>query len=254
MAQVALVRPPAASLADGITTHIEASVIDVELARRQWRDYVDALIAHGWQIVEVPVDDSCPDSVFIEDAAFVFRDVAVVCRPGADERRPEVPPVAQALAAQGYRVVEIHAPGTIDGGDVMKIGDDVYIGRGGRTNDAGIEQVRAALEPLGARVHAVDCDKALHLKSAVTALPDGSVIGWGPVVPDDGLPPVLAMPEEGGAHVVDIGGGAVLMAASGPTSVQQIAARGYEPVVVDISEFEKLEGCVTCLSIRLRDL
>ena len=208
---------------------------------------------NGWDIDEVDPDDSCPDSVFIEDAAFVFGRTAVIANPGADERKPEVPPVAARLAELGLDMVAVEAPGTLDGGDVLKIGDDIYIGLGGRTNQAGIAQVRSLLEPFGARVHAVPCDRALHLKSAVTALPDGTVLGWGPVTPSDGLPPVLGMPEEPGAHVVDLGGGAVLMAASAPQSANQIAERGFTPVTVDISEFEKLEGCVTCLSIRIRN-
>lgn len=207
---------------------------------------------NGWDIVQVAGDDACPDSVFIEDAAFVFGDVAVVANPGADSRKPEVPPVANALAELGLDLKRVEGPGTLDGGDVMKIGRDVYVGHGGRTNGAGIEQVRAILEPVGARVHAVPNERVLHLKSAVTALPDGTVLGWSPVVPPTGLPPVVAMPEEPGAHVVDLGDGAVLIAASAPQSQRLVAERGFRPVPVDISEFEKLEGCVTCLSIRLR--
>ncbi len=252
ISKVAVVRRPAASLADGITTFIDREPIDVDLAIRQWEGYVEAMAGHGWEIVEVEADDSCPDSVFIEDAAFVFATTAVIANPGADERKPEVPPVAAALETLGLDLVQIEAPGTLDGGDVLKVGSDVYIGLGGRTNQAGIDQVADLLAPRGAKVHTVPCDLALHLKSAVTALPDGVMLGWGPVTPREGLPPVLAMPEEPGAHVVDLGDGHVLMSASAPVSAEQIAERGYTPVLVDISEFEKLEGCVTCLSIRVR--
>ena len=254
MERVALVRRPAATLADGITTFIDREPVDVDLAVRQWHGYVQAMADHGWTIDDVDPDDSCPDSVFIEDAAFVFGSTAVIANPGADERKPEVPPVAARLADLGLDLVRVEAPGTLDGGDVLKIGDDIYIGLGGRTNEAGIAQVSELLASQGARVHAVPCDRALHLKSAVTALPDGTVLGWAPVVPNEALPPVLGMPEEPGAHVVDLGDGHVLMAASAPISAEHIAARGYTPVTVDISEFEKLEGCVTCLSIRVRRL
>ena len=249
---IALVRPPASSLADGITTFIEREPVDVDLARRQWQSYVDVFEAHGWAIDQVAADDAAPDSVFIEDAAFVHHGRAVACRPGATERRREVGPVARRLAELGLDVHEVTGDATIDGGDVLKIGDDVYIGQGGRTNPAGIEAVRRLLDPVGARVHAVPIDAALHLKSAVTALPDGSVVGWGPVTPDAGLPPVLEMPEEAGAHVVDLGGGAVLLAAGSTRSAEIVRRRGYTPVIVDIGEFIKLEGCVTCLSIRIR--
>ena len=100
----------------------------------------------------------------------------------------------------------------------------------------------------------VPTTKVLHLKSAVTALPDGTIIGYRPLVDDPGLfPRFLGMPEESGAHVVCLGGDRVLMAASCPRSVELVADLGYDPIVVDISEYEKLEGCVTCLSIRLRE-
>ena len=136
---------------------------------------------------------------------------------------------------------------------MLKVGDIVYVGRGGRTNAAGVAELRDLLAPLGLRVIAVPMTKALHLKSAVTALPDGTVIGFPPVVDDPSFfPHFRAMPEEGGAHVVDLGEGRLMMAASAPRSAELVADLGYEPVVVDISEFEKLEGCVTCLSVRLR--
>ena len=114
-------------------------------------------------------------------------------------------------------------------------------------------ELRSVLGPLGAQVTAVPLTKALHLKSAVTALPDGTIIGYAPVVDDPAFfPHFRAMPEEGGAHVVDLGGGRLLMADSAPRSAELVADLGYSPVVVAISEFEKLEGCVTCLSVRLR--
>jgi dimethylargininase len=128
------------------------------------------------------------------------------------------------------------------------------VGRGGRTNAAGIAQMAAAFEPLGATVVTVPITKVLHLKSAVTALPDGTVIGWEPVVDDVAVfPRFLAMPEEGGAHVVLLDDRRLLMSADCPQSAALLRARGFEPVEVDISEYVKLEGCVTCLSVRLRD-
>jgi dimethylargininase len=129
----------------------------------------------------------------------------------------------------------------------------VYVGLGGRTNQAGIDQLREHLEPLGADVVAVPVQKVLHLKSAVTALPDGTVIGYEPLTDNPAaFPKFLAVPEEGGAHVVLLGEDRLLMAASAPKTAELFRERGYTPVVVDISEFEKLEGCVTCLSVRLR--
>jgi len=144
-------------------------------------------------------------------------------------------------------------PGTLDGGDVLKVGDTVYVGRGGRTNPEGVRQLRRMLDPLGRHVIAVPLTKVLHLKSAVTALPDGTVIGFAPLVDDPAIfPHFLAVPEESGAHVVCLSEDHLLMAADCPESVGMLEDRGYWVSTVDISEFQKLEGCVTCLSVRIR--
>lgn len=249
----ALVRRPSPKLADGLTTHIERTPVDVGLAMRQWDDYVATLSDAGWEIVEVPAADDCPDSVFVEDTVVMYGTLAVLTSPGASTRRAEVDGTAETVARLGYQTARIGSPGTLDGGDVLKVGSRVYVGRGGRTNAGGIRQLRSILGGLGASVTAVPLTRALHLKSAVTALPDGTVIGYAPVVDDRAFfPHYLDMPEEGGAHVVDLGAGRLLMSAAAPASTARIADLGYEPVLVDISEFEKLEGCVTCLSVRLR--
>lgn len=250
----ALVRRPSPRLADGLVTHIDRTPVDVALAMQQWQAYVDALEANGWATTEVPAAPGLPDSAFVEDTMVVFRDVAVIARPGADERKPEVAPAAATVQQFGYRLVPIVAPGTLDGGDVLKVGDTIYVGRGGRTNDAGIAQLAAAFEPLGATVVTVPLTRVLHLKSAVTALPDSTIIGWEPAIDDIAVfSRFLSMPEESGAHVVLLGDDRVLISADCPRSAALLASVGLQPVVVDISEFVKLEGCVTCLSVRLRD-
>lgn len=252
--QRALVRRPSTRLAEGLVTHIERSPVDNELAGRQWQQYVDALGEAGWTCVEVPPIEECPDGVFIEDTMVVYRDLAVIARAGADERRPEVAEAERVVAAEGYRIARISKPGTLDGGDVLKIGSTLYAGLGGRTNHAGVHQLRGFLEPLGADVVGVPVSKVLHLKSAVTALPDGTVIGYEPLVDDPAaFESYLPVPEEGGSHVVLLGEDRLLMAASAPKSAELFRSMGYQPVIVDISEFEKLEGCVTCLSVRLRN-
>jgi dimethylargininase len=249
----ALVRRPGPRLSDGIVTHVQRSTIDVEAAVEQWHGYVATLERCGWTTFEVAPADDCPDAVFVEDTMVVYDDLAVMTRPGAPQRRAEVAGAEAAVAARGYRIARIEEPGTLDGGDVLKVFDTVYVGRGGRTNREGFDQLRALLEPRGARVVAVSVTRVLHLKSAVTALPDGVVIGYPPLVDDaDVFADFLAVPEEPGAHVVLLGDGHVLMAASAPQTARLVAGRGYEPVIVDISEYEKLEGCVTCLSVRLR--
>ena len=251
----ALVRPPSSRMGEGLVTHIDRSDdVDYELAVRQWDAYVDALHGAGWTTTEVDAADELPDSVFVEDAMVVYGDLAVIARPGADERRAETEAAEAAVRAHGYRVVHIEAPGTLDGGDVLKHGGRVWVGLGGRTNEAGVEQLRAHLAPLGAEVIGVPVRKVLHLKSAVTALPDGTVVGHGPLVddPDVWAGHFLDVPEESGAHVVVLDAGTVLMASSAPASAALFRERGLDVVTVDISEFEKMEGCVTCLSVRLR--
>lgn len=251
----ALVRRPSPLLAEGIVTHIEREPVDLDLADAQWERYVATMNSHGWETIEVEPAKDCPDSVFVEDTMVVYDRTAVISRPGADSRKPETAEAETAVGALGYDVVRIQAPGTLDGGDVLKVAGTVYVGSGGRTNGEGIRQLRAALTPLGASVVAVPIAKVLHLKSAVTALPDGTIIGYPPLVDDTSMyPHFLPVPEESGAHVVLLGDDRLLMSDDAPRSAELFARLGWTPVVVGISEYEKLEGCVTCLSVRLRGL
>jgi dimethylargininase len=246
-----LVRAPSSRLAEGIVTHISRTPVDVALARAQHAAYADALAASGWMIKQAPAAEDCPDSVFIEDTVVVCEDLAVLARPGAPARRAEVAGVAGIVRSLGLRTARIHEPGTLDGGDVLRAGHTVYVGRGGRTNGAGIRQLRALLAPLGRTVIAVPLGNVLHLKSAVTALPDGTFLLLPQLVPAGLFPSARPVEEESGCHVVPLGEDRVLIAASAPRTVEFLDDMGFTPVVVNISEFEKLEGCVTCLSVLL---
>ena len=253
MTKRALVRRPGPRLADGLLTHIARSPVDDDLAARQWEGYVEALRAEGWETVAVPPADDCPDAVFVEDSVVVYGDLAVISRPGADERKPETAGTERTLGDLGHRIARIEEPGTLDGGDVLKHDGTVWVGLGGRTNAAGLDQLAAHLAPRGARVLGVPLTKVLHLKSAVTALPDGTVVGYEPLVDEPSVwPTFLGVPEEPGSHVVLLDDTTVLMATSAPATAAVYEDRGLRVVAVDISEFEKLEGCVTCLSVRLR--
>ena len=248
-----LVRQPSPMLAEGLLTFRKREPVDVGLAVRQWEDYVEAFHTAGWKTIEVDPVDGCPDGVFIEDTMVVYRNVAVISRPAHTSRRRELDAAEAAIASLGYSIKRIHAPGTLEGGDVLKVGRTIYVGRGSRTNAEAVRQLRSFLEPLGAHVVAVPITKVLHLKSGVTALPDGTIVGYTPLVDDPGrFLHYMGMPEESGAHVVDLGGGLVLTAADCPRSVEIIEDLGYEVIPVDVSEFQKLEGCVTCLSVQLR--
>lgn len=250
-----MVRRPSPRLSDGLVTHIEKQPVDVELAMRQWEEYVSALHDAGWETVEAPFVDS-PDAAFIEDQVVVYKGRAVLTRSGAPERRDEQIGLQKILQDAGYDTYEMVSPAMLDGGDVLKHGATIWVGDGGesgRSNAAGREMLRDVFSPIGGEVIAVPNTASLHLKSSVTALPDGTVIGYDPVVdPAYTWPAYLGMPEEPGAHVVLLGGNELLASAAAPQSVALLESRGWTCRTVDISEFEKLEGCVTCLSVRLR--
>ena len=150
-------------------------------------------LTNVWVVRQVPAAEDCPGSVFIEDAVVVCEDLAVLARSGAPIRRAEVAGVAGILRSLGLRTAQIREPGTLDGGDVLQAGDTVYVGRGGRTNGAGIRQLRALLAPLGRTVIAVPLGNVLHLKSAVTVLSDGTFLLLPQLVPAGLFPAVRAV-------------------------------------------------------------
>jgi dimethylargininase len=239
-------------------THLDRAPVDVDLAFLQWKDYVEAFRAHGWLVSELEPADEHPDGVFVEDTLVIFDDLAVLTIPGAPTRVGEVASTQEGLArlvAGGLplEVAHIEPPGRLDGGDVLKVGRVAYVGRSSRTDAAGIAQLRELIEPRGWTLREVPVTRVLHLKSAVTALPDGTIIGWPPNVDDpDIFPQFLTVPEEHGTAVVELNGDRILMSADAPRTAKLLAARGLVVTRVSLSEFEKLEGCVTCLSVRFR--
>jgi len=249
MRGAALVRQPSTRLAEGLVTHIERAPVDVDLARRQHRAYCAALADAGWSVREVSLAEDCPDSVFVEDTVVVCDSLAVLTRPGAETRRAEVAGTEAAVRDLGLDIVRIEEPGTLDGGDVLQSGPTVYVGRGGRTNGDGIRQLRRHLSTVGRTVVPVALRDVLHLKSAVTALPDGTFLALPHLFDSAVFPALRVVAEEPGAHVVPIGDGRVLMSASAGLTAALLDDLGFTPVLVDISEYEKLEGCVTCLSV-----
>lgn len=251
-------------------THIErADSVDIDQALAQWHGYCSALTNAGFELVDVVPAPELADSVFIEDALVIVGDLAVVTAPGAPERRDEVIGARAAGQQLGLEVLELtdssrdrsrrggprrsqlDAPVHLDGGDVLKVGATIYVGVGGRTTQAGVEALSRLVAGTGRTVEPVPISATLHLKSQVTALPDGTVVGFAEHVDEVGRwPRFLAVPEPEGAHVVVLGDDAVLMSAGAPRSADLFRSRGLSVVEVDVSEFTKLEGCVTCLSVR----
>jgi dimethylargininase len=247
-----LARRPSPRLAAGELTHLSRAPVDPDLALRQWAGYVAAFADRGWAVTEVEPADEHADGVFVEDAVVVFDDLAVLTNPGAASRRGEVASVARALDGLVATIARITSPGTLDGGDVLKVGRTAYVGRGSRTNAEGIAQLAALVEPRGWTVVPVPVTRVLHLKSGVTALPDGTVIGHAPAVnTPHPYPRFVPVPEERFVSVPEEHG-AVIMSADAPRTAALHRERGLDVVTVAITEFEKLEGCVTCLSVRLR--
>ncbi|MFO1392466.1 MAG: N(G),N(G)-dimethylarginine dimethylaminohydrolase [Steroidobacteraceae bacterium] len=235
-------------------THLARTPIDVGRAREQHARYAAALASLGCTIVELDEEPDLPDSVFVEDAAVVLDEVAVLTRPGAASRRPEVESVARALAA--WRpCVRIESPGTLDGGDVMVVGRDVYVGRSGRTNDAGIAQLGAAIAPFGYRAIPVTIRGCLHLKSAVTCLDPETLLVNDAWVDRSDLPRLRCIavdPHEPHAANALRVGSTVLHTASAHRTRGRLEAAGFRVLPLDVSEMEKAEGAVTCCSVIIR--
>jgi dimethylargininase len=250
--RTALVRRPSPRLADGIVTHIDRRPVDAALAARQHDAYVAALEAAGWRIRRLPPADDLPDAVFVEDTVVVCDDLAVLGRPSMRERVPEIPSMEALIAELGLEMARIEGEGTLDGGDVLQVGHTVYAGRSARTNEDALCQLARLLATRGRRVVPVTLKDCLHLKTAMTALPDGSLIGIPELLDTSALPYLGVAQEPAGAHVVVLGEKQVLIAASAPRTADHLSGEGYDVSVVDISEFEKLEGCVTCLSVLIR--
>ncbi len=250
----ALVRDVSPRLADAELTFLADRSIDVDRAVDQHAGYVELLRTLGHEVVRVEPAPDHPDGTFVEDAVVVVDDLAVLTRPGAESRRGEVASVREAVQGLGLRTEDVVAPGTIDGGDVLQVGRHVFVGLGGRTNDQGLEQLRAAVAPLGRTVVPVEVTGCLHLKSGATALPDGTVVAvtsWldTSVFERAGLT-VVEAPEHAGADLL-LSGDRVVVSAAAPLTVELVRRRGFEVHPVRIDELEKAECGVTCLSVLL---
>lgn len=250
--KLALVRIPGDAMEGGERTHVDRTEIDEDLANDQWEAYVAALEEHGWTTVEVPAAPTMPDSVFVEDQLVVLGDVAIIPRSGSAVRRTELPGVRAALEGEDLVEVELEAPATLDGGDVLVVDQTVYVGASSRTNAEGIRQLRRIAGELGYRVVAVPVRGALHLKSVATALPDGTVLAW-PDAFDEPTPfdRVIDAPERLGASVLPLDAATVAVSAAAPATAALIRSLGYAVIELDVSEFEKAEGGLTCLSARI---
>jgi dimethylargininase len=251
---IAVTREVSPSLGDCELSYVPREAIDVAHARAQHRDYQRALEILGCRLLTLPAEPDLPDSVFVEDVAIVLDEVAVLTRPGALSRRAEVAGVAEVL--RRYRpVLAIGAPGTLDGGDVLRVGRTLYVGESARSNAAGIAQLRELLAGHGYAVQGVPTRGCLHLKSAATQLGDDTLLLQPDWVDRDRFADFHVIEvdptEPHAANVLRIGD-ALVMPASFPRTRQRLLDAGFQVMVVDVSELQKAEGAVTCCSLVFR--
>ena len=248
---VAITRAVSPALGSCELTHIERAPIDLARARDQHHAYEQALVDAGGVVVHLDASAEMPDSVFVEDIAVVFDELALIMRPGAASRRVETPAVAQALAAH-RKLATIEAPATVDGGDVLVVGGDVFVGLSTRTNEEAVRQMQRMLAPFGYRVHATHVRGCLHLKSAATALDSSTLLVNRRRIDERAFARFTlvdvdaAEPDAANALQLD---DRLVFPSAFPRTADRLAARGYRLQIVDAGELAKAEGAVTCCSL-----
>ena len=247
----ALVRSVSPNFANALCATPPDPPIDVELARAQHADYQVTLMEFGYTLTMLGASED-PDCCFVEDTAVVADEVALITRPGAPSRRAETATIAESLAGD-VEIVRMEAPATLDGGDVMRIGKTLFVGRSARTNAAGILRLAEVFEPRGFRVTPVELPEGvLHLKCVCAPLGSDRITLADGSIPHDAFAGVhvLRVPwtETYAANVLSLDGG-VICAAGFPRTYEALTAAGFEVALQDTSEFRKADGALTCLSI-----
>lgn len=250
---IVLVQTPSPELSAGQRTFVDRAALDFERACQQHRNYITALRDCGAEVTCLDATTVAPDSVFIEDTAIVLDDMAVLCSMGTTARSDEPTTVRPVL--EQYRELEvIQLPARIEGGDVLRVGKKLIVGLSQRTDQAGVDALKAIVEPRGFSVTAIPVERCLHLKTACTALPDGRLLmnpNWIDAHSLAGFDTVwIPRNEPWGANTLPLGG-AVILPADHSKTAELIQQQGFAVKPVDISEFAKAEGGVTCLSLVL---
>jgi dimethylargininase len=251
----AILRTPGRNFADGVTTS-EAGAPDYALTLAQHGAYSQALRDLGLSIEILPPDPAYPDGTFVEDAALIVDGCAIITRPGAASRAGETIAVASALQPHFADLERISAPGTVDGGDICESDAVVLIGVSERTNEAGARQLADMLSALGRSAELVDIRGVrglLHLKTGIGYLGEGRLA----IAPDVPVLPAferfervtLEPAEAFAANCVRIND-KVLVAEGAPRFTEQLDRLGLQPVILDMSEYRKMDGGLSCLSLR----
>lgn len=251
----AIVKQPCKALVNGITEHPELGVPDYAKALRQHAAYVKTLESCGVSVTVLAPDENFPDSCFVEDAAVLTKYCAVITNPARASRAAEAQLMA-GVVAQFYpadKIFYITPPATLEGGDVMMAGDTFYVGLSARTNAAGAAQLAQYLEPFGCKVVGVPLTEVLHLKTGVVYLENGVMLGHGEFLHKPAFEryTMLAVPdgEDYAANCVWMNG-RVIVPAGYPQTLALVQKAGYETLVCDTSEYKKIDGGLSCLSLR----
>ncbi|GMV33459.1 MAG: dimethylargininase [Chloroflexi bacterium] len=232
-------------------THIERTPIDLDIARAQHDAYVRLLADLGCQVIELPEEPDLPDSVFVEDAAFILPEAAVITRPGADSRKPETQTIIPALAP--YRpLLHVAHPATLDGGDALVAGKNIFIGLSTRSNREAVDQLNSLLGDYGYKVWGVKMTDCLHLKTAVTCVDDATLLinkNWVDASNFPGFDLIeVDASEPFAANCLPVRG-KVIYPTTFPKTQKRLEERGGNVAPIDLSELAKAEGAVTCCSL-----
>jgi dimethylargininase len=234
-------------------THIERTPIDVEVACAQHRGYVDALKQLGCDVLELPPETDLPDSVFVEDTAFILPETALITRPGADSRKPETESIARALSPF-TKLLFLREPATLDGGDVLVVGKRIFVGISTRSNDDAIRQLQELLGGYGYTVTGVPLHNCLHLKSAVTRADDNTLLinkNWVDTAVFTDYNLIEVDPSEPHAANCLPVGDSIIFPTPFPKTRSKLEEQGYKILPVEVDELAKAEGAVTCCSLIL---
>lgn len=252
MFKKAIVRTPGKSIVNGLSS-AKLGKPDYQNALRQHAGYVEALEACGLEVTVLPAEENFPDSTFVEDVALLTARCAVITNPGAQSRKGETRLILKTIRAFFPLVEMIEAPGTVEAGDIMMVGDHYYIGLSGRTNYEGAEQMIAILESHGYTGSMVELNDVLHLKTGLAYLENDNLLACGEFLrtPEFQKYKLLKVhqKEAYAANSVWING-TVLTPKGFPKTKASIEAAGYNTREVDVSEFQKLDGGLSCLSLR----